>query len=105
MRFLHITTTGIQLIFIILVFVLVFYRPKENNKNVLGLSIDVRGVLQACHADVNRDRLVDFTDYLYIKEAMTNTTNDSIKYDLTEDNIVDLSDFALIYSQFGQYCK
>lgn len=105
MRIAYFLTTAIQFVFIALVFVIVFHRPKyETQENVLGLSIDVEETLRACRADLNKDTYIDDEDFKALQSEFLNLDLQTLKYDITGDNIVDLSDYAYLYRTYGQRC-
>ena len=104
MSFVHTLVVIIQVVFIALVFVIVFYRPHETSKeNVLGMNIDINKTINICKADINKDGIVDEADYIEIKASFL--TPKAVRADINKDNIVDLSDFGFVTTNYLGQCK
>lgn len=106
MRIVYFLTTAIQFVFIVLVFVIIFYKPKyESNSAVLGLSIDVKETLAICKSDINKDTFVDYSDFLMLQTRFLGPSNkENLIADLTGDFIIDLEDFTFLAKSYGGRC-
>jgi len=105
MKLAQITILIIQILFIMLVFVIVFGRPRlPDNSQVLGRSIDVSKTLSACQADINKDTIVNELDFEEIKMNFLREEVLNPAADITSDSLVDLEDYSLVSNNYNQQC-
>lgn len=95
----------VQVLFIALVFIIVFYRPKFTTGDVLGESTGVLPTLNSCLADISNDGVVDKNDYMLMRSVFLYPQKDPIAVDINNDHVIDLTDFGYIARYFGASCN
>jgi len=58
----------------------------------------------SCSADINQDNIVDITDYAILAQNFLKNLISNPKADINTDNIVDLSDYAILAKYFLKPC-